>query len=160
MSSVPQFNRVRARIARIGAAGALVGCAGGGGTSGPCFITYDEALFSIATARDTQSDAPIARVVLREFTYDRPPGPRPPMLFLTNHVGLTSTNVTRTATELLCTVACAFGAAEGGYTFTFGAEGYRDTSVTVADAKFSRATGSCPRTLSGGLRLDLRLTRQ
>ncbi len=128
--------------------------------AGPCVITYDEPLFSIATARDVQSDAPIGQVVLRGFIYDRPPGPRPSITFLTDHFGLTPTNVTTTATELVCTVRCAFGAGEGAYTFTFGAAGYRDTVVTLVDVKFSRGSGSCPRAVSGGTALDLRLTRQ
>jgi hypothetical protein len=101
---------------------------------------------------------PIGEIALREFTYDRPPGPRPPLEFLTNHFGLESVNVAIVGTELRCTVRCAFGAGEGGYTFRFGAPGYRDTTFTIADASFSRGVGSCPRRMSGGLVLDLELT--
>ena len=161
MSNRSHLKQLSLRIAPAVAAVLIIGCGDGdGGRIGPCVITYGEPLFSITTARDALTDVAIGQVVLRDFTYDRPPGPRPPLLFLTNHVGLTPTNVTRTATELVCTVRCAFGAAEGGYTFTFGAAGYRDTTLTVVDARFSQSVGSCPQTLSGGVALNLRLTKQ
>lgn len=135
------------------------GCGGGnGGSLGPCSVEYDEPLFTVASARDARTAAPIPEVVLRDYLYDRPPGPRPPLSFLTDHLGLEPTNVRISAGELVCNVACTFGAGEGWYTFTFGAAGYRDTTVTVLNAAFSRSRGSCPKFLGGTNTLTLQLT--
>ena len=125
---------------------------------GPCNVAYDEPLFTIENAKDAATKAPISRVVLRSFLYDRPPGPTPGVAFLTDHFGLTPKNVTISGNELLCDVVCSFGAGEGGYVFTFGATGYRDTTFAISDAKYSRARGGCPTYLSGGVTLGVELT--
>lgn len=132
-------------------------CSRGRDTVGPCYIGYDEPLFTVASAQDVVTGAAIERVVLRDFVLDRPPGPRPGMSYLTEHLGLQPRNVEISGSELLCQVVCAFGAGQGGYTFTFGAPGYRDTTVTVNDARYTKGRGNCPAFLSGGMVLNLRL---
>lgn len=137
---------------------ATMACGGDGGSLGPCFIGYDEPLFTIASAIDATSGALITPIILRDFVFDGPPGVRPGMSFLTDYLGLHPRNVEPRDDQLICAVACAFGARPGDYTFTFGAHGYRDTTFAIADANFTKGRGNCPAYLSGGPVLNLRLS--
>lgn len=137
----------------------LTGAACGGsdgGTSGPCYVQYEEPLFTITAASDAHTGAALEQVFLVRFAYEGSSGLG--LDFLTNHLGLEPHNVTIENGELLCDVECAFGGPAGSYTFTFRAIGYRDTTFTLDRAEYANAQGDCPAVLSDGLDLELALT--
>ena len=143
----------------VAAAALLVGAACGGAedTAGPCYVGYEEPLFTVASAVDARTGAPLRQVVLRSYSFDGDPTLGPD--YLTEFLGLTPRNVTASGGTLLCDIACAFGAAEGRYALTFGAPGYRDTTLTL-DARYARFTGGCPAMRSGGVVLRLELSER
>lgn len=132
-------------------------CGGGeGGTVGPCYVQYEEPLFTISAASDAHTGAALEQVVLTRFTY----GDRSDLGldFLTNHLGLQPRNVAIRNGALVCDIECAFGGPAGSYTFTFHATDYRDTTFTIDNAEFANARGDCPVVLSDGLDIELALT--
>ena len=123
--------------------------------SGPCNIRYAEPLFLVASAADARTGAVLPQVLLRSYAFEG--NPDLGTAFLIDVYGLTPRNVRAEGGALVCAVACGFGAAEGRYSLTFGAAGYRDTTFAV-EARFAWGEGSCPRTLSGGRTIRLVLT--
>jgi hypothetical protein len=147
---------VRGAVAAL----ALVAAAGCGVAettpSGLCDISYDDALFTVTRATDARSGAALSRVLLRSYTYEgsseRGPG------FLVTAPGLQPRNSAVNGTGLTCDIVCSFGAANGDYTLTFGAAGYRDTTLQIAGASHAVQQGGCPATYRDGLELEVTLT--
>jgi hypothetical protein len=131
-------------------------CGGSRETTGPCYVQYEEPLFTITGASDAHTGAALQQVVLTRFTYE---GRSDLGLdFLTNHLGLEPRNAAIENGELVCDIECAFGGPAGSYTFTFRASGYRDTTFTIDSAEYANAQGDCPAILSDGMNLELVLT--
>jgi hypothetical protein len=145
--------RTAAAVLSILVAGA---CRGDGDVRvGPCTAVFADPLFTVTRVTDARSGLPLARVLVRSVLYnDATTSPE----FLTNVANLHPRNVTVLGSALACDGACAFGAANGRYTFTFGAAGYRDTTFTVPDAKHGKVSLGCPVTYAGSIALTLQLT--
>jgi hypothetical protein len=144
------------RLSAIAIVLAGAACGGSDETVGPCYVGYEEPLFTIRAARDARTGAALPQILLSRFSYD---GRSDLGLdFLTNHFGLEPRNVTIDDGELVCDIVCAFGGPTGSYTFTFHAIGHRDTTFTIAGADYAHGRGDCPAILSDGLDLELTLT--
>jgi hypothetical protein len=142
----------------VGAAALVLalGCSGGEeGTAGPCYMRFADPLMAVTQVIDARTGRDLSQVILRRYTYAG--GPDTGWGFLTDHFSLRPRNVRTENDALMCDVACAFGASEGVYALTFGAEGYRDTTITV-DARYANRSGNCPLTLSQGAVVRVVLT--
>lgn len=153
---MPTLKRLLPSVAALTMCTLAAQC-GSGGTAGPCYVKYADPLFTISAATSASSRSAIARIVVRNFSYNGEPRTNLGADFLTNHLGLTPRNAVVQGNEVVCDIVCAFGGPEGRYTLTLGAPGYRDTTFTV-DAKFERGVGDCPTTLSGGETLSVTLS--
>lgn len=126
---------------------------------GPCVVTYEDPLLTIASVSNAQTGAPVSQVRLRDIRFR---GNRVNDLQYLTQTSAPARGVTVQGQELVCNVSCAFGADEGVYTFVVSQAGLRDTLVSV-DAKYANRRsqpGGCPTTLSGGIALQLRLSPQ
>ena len=101
----------RAPMCELVAGLALAGGAACGGPQvGPCTLLYDDPLFVIAAATDARSGAPVPRLVFRDFSYKG--APVTDLTFLTRNTGAPPRNVSISDGEVVCDVACAFGASQ------------------------------------------------
>lgn len=122
---------------------------------GPCDVRYEDPLLTIAQVADSKTGAPLPQVFVRNVRYNGAAlgdlrvlaAPWP------------GRGVSLTGSDLQCTVACGFGTQEGVYEMTIHRPAYRDTTLSV-DARYqgSRGAGECRVIVSGGVRLNLRLT--
>jgi hypothetical protein len=124
-----------------------------GPTLGYCDIFYDEPLLNVINVRDRVTNAALPQVMIRNVNYNgRVVADLHPLVD-----GSPAPGITIVGQELRCDVACGFSVDEGPYQFTVHRVGYRDTTVTT-NAVYATRRGSCPTTLSGGVKLHLVLS--
>ena len=129
------------------------GCNSNG--TGICFEKIEEPLISVVEARDLASGTTIPEVTIRNPVYMGAPLP------ISHVVVNASAPVKGIVVEgqlLKCQIVCTFGSEPGEYQFTFGAAGYRDTTLTL-QATYSVSTRGCQRFLNSATSLSLRLNR-
>jgi hypothetical protein len=129
---------------------ASLACSDGGGQI--CNIVYLDPLFTIASARNAITSAPIPIVRISAVHVDNVPVP---VTYLSEVA--VAHDVTVEGDQLFCAIDCGFAATPGTYRFSVSSAGYRDTVVTVA-ANYSRSDNSCPVRVSGGVHLNLTLS--
>jgi hypothetical protein len=154
---VPTTRAARLAAAALALVVGVTGCGAPETTSaGPCDISYDDALFTVTRATNIRTGASISRLFVRGYTFDG--SSERGINFLITAPGLQPRNVSVIGSELSCDVACSFGAVNGQYTLTFGAAGFRDTTLDIGSASHADQQGGCPARFRDGLELELQLT--
>ena len=140
---------------------AVVGCsgcsgagnAGVGGEPNPpvglCIHQFASPVLAISSASDARTGTAFARVTLDQFLIDG-------VSVSAASLALVSSNVVVDGSALQCSLPCAFGTTEGGYTFVVSASGYKPADLSVA-ARYANFTGGCPSSNSGSTRTSVAL---
>jgi hypothetical protein len=132
----------------------LVACGGGrdaddDGVAGPCFVEYTSTVFTLVSAVNEVSAAPIPQVTLANITVGGVP------LSLVT-LPTQASNVRVSGATVQCTLPCGFSIQDGAYSMSVSAPGCA-TKTVVFTAGYTSHVGSCPATVGGGSRISLAL---
>jgi hypothetical protein len=126
---------------------ALVACGGGGQTddrvAGPCYVSYDDPVLTIASATDSMSTGPIAQLTISSISVDG-------IALDLRALGTPISNAQVIGNSVQCTVPCGFSTQQGTYSATISAAGYQSAALSVTASYQTVTGGGCPAIYSGG----------
>ena len=125
-------------------------------TSGPCMIYFDDPVVTFATAVDSATQLAIPEVVMTGISFNG--SPVTDLRFLLETGGPVH-GASATAEGIRCTIACAFGAAEGTYSMVLKSPSSVDTPIQffARYATAKRGPGGCPTHLSQGVVVNVQM---
>lgn len=118
--------------------------------TGPCVHVYEEPVLNVLSVTNRATNQRLDAVWVRQVAFE---GEDLDLLALRQSV---SYRVSYTDSGLYCNPPFGFGTANGHYTLSISADGFRDTVVTVS-AAYSIYRGGCPSSNSGGTKFVVQL---